>query len=138
VKRLVARLDARDTLLAVPLHDSSEYVDPGNTVGHYWPMLHTVLNGGLTSQFWGRFSPQLPVGWRPGQAPLAPEDRRPWELLPQHVRAATHVLVDYPPGEDDTRIRSTRALLEREADVVAWEGTRCLYRVRKPISGPMP
>nr|WP_258168940.1 aminotransferase class I/II-fold pyridoxal phosphate-dependent enzyme [Salmonella enterica] len=55
VVHLVDRLAATDRLLALPLRDSSAYLDRGNAVLHYAPVHHTARNAGLTSLFWGKY-----------------------------------------------------------------------------------
>jgi hypothetical protein len=101
VVKLVGRLDRRDTLLALAFHDRSEYLDEANSLTHYLPVYHTVLNGGVTSLFWGKFSHHLPVGYRPGKEPPHPPDWRPWEVTRADLDAASAVLVEWPDADDD-------------------------------------
>jgi hypothetical protein len=101
VLSLVQRLRPGDTLLALPFHDRSEYLDEDNGVTHYLPVYHTVLNGGVTSLFWGKFSHHLPVGYRPGKEPLHPPDWKPWEVTREALDGASSVLVQWPDPDDD-------------------------------------
>jgi hypothetical protein len=131
VLRLVRRLDASEVLLALPFHDRSEYLDDSNGLTHYLPVYHTVLNGGVTSLFWGRFSHHLPVGYRPGQEPPHPPDWRPWDFTERDLASASSILVEWPDADDDEEARrgATRlrwALGWRFAPV-ACEGRWCLY-----------
>ncbi len=138
VEALVGRLDSRAVLLALPIDDTSREIDEGNTVGHYWPMLHTIQNGGLTSQFWGKFTHHLPIGYRDGRALPAPDDRHPWEATRAQIHAFTHVVVSYPDENADAAQRTgasaIRAVLATDATVVACDGRSCLYAVL-PASG---
>ncbi len=88
VLHLVRRLGPADVLLALPFHDRSEYLDESNGLTHYLPVYHTVLNGGITSLFWGKFSHHLPVGYRPGKEPPHPPDWRPWEFTERDLAAS--------------------------------------------------
>lgn len=89
-------------VLALPFHDGSPHLDPANGALHYTAVLHTAWSGGVTSLFWGKFSPHLPVGYRPGRAPSHPPDGRPWEWGPQDLEGKTHLFVLGPPSEGDT------------------------------------
>jgi hypothetical protein len=132
VVRLVRRLGASDVLLALPFHDRSEYLDDSNGLTHYLPVYHTVLNGGVTSLFWGRFSQHLPVGYRPGKEPSHPPDWRPWEFTGRDLDGASSVLVEWPDADDDEPAREGAGRLRAELDrrsppPVACEGRWCLY-----------
>jgi hypothetical protein len=130
VLRLVRRLGPSDVLLALPFHDRSEYLDDSNGLTHYLPVYHTVLNGGVTSLFWGRFSHHLPVGYRPGKEPPHPLDWRPWEFAERDLAAASSVLVEWPDGDDDEQPREGADRLRKELGVrftpVACDGRWCL------------
>jgi hypothetical protein len=101
VVKLVRRLGPDDVLLALPFHDRSEFLDEANGVTHDLPVYHTVLNGGVTSLFWGRFSHHLPIGYRPGKEPPHPPDWKSWEFTRSELEAATAVLIEWPDTDDD-------------------------------------
>jgi len=132
VLRLVRRLGPSDVLLALPFHDRSQYLDDSNGLTHYLPVYHTVLNGGVTSLFWGKFSHHLPIGYRPGKQPPHPPDWRPWEVDAQDLAAASSVLVEWPDPDEDEQAREgagrLRVGLAGHFDSVACEARWCLYR----------
>ncbi len=132
VLRLVRRLGPADVLLALPFHDRSEYLDESNGLTHYLPVYHTVLNGGITSLFWGKFSHHLPVGYRPGKEPPHPPDWRPWEFTERDLAASSSVLVEWPDADADEAARAGAARLREDLEKrfapVAHEGRWCLYR----------
>lgn len=139
VVHLVDRLAATDRLLALPLRDSSAYLDRGNAVMHYAPVHHTARNAGLTSLFWGKFTPRLPIGYRPGAEPSHPFDWSPWELRDDQLASWTHLLAAEPEADDDERMHALAARvssLEGDARLVrvACEGRWCLYEV-PPLFG---
>jgi hypothetical protein len=139
VLALVQRLGASDVLLALPFHDRSEYLDDSNGLTHYLPVYHTVLNGGVTSLFWGRFSHHLPIGYRPGKEPPHPPDWRPWEFTDRDIGAASSVLVEWPDSDDDPPAQDGAARLRVELKgrftPVACEGRWCLYQHSPRLAG---
>jgi hypothetical protein len=117
------------------MHDRSDYLDGDNQVLHYAPVLHTARTGGVTSLFWGRYTPHLPVGYRAGFEPLRPPTWQPQEWTVAQLRAATHVLVTFPDDEDVderheavARLEQLRSSLLRE---VARNSRGALYEVAR-------
>lgn len=110
--RLVAQLRPGDRLLALTLHDTSAYLDERNAILHYAPVYHTARSGGVTSLFWARFTPRLPIGYVPSREPRRPPDWAPWELTDEQIVDYTHVLVRWPAAEDDIRLHALEGRLE--------------------------
>lgn len=138
--RLVDRLDPAARVLALPMHDASAWLDERNAVLHYAAVHHTARNAGVTSLFWARFSPRLPVGYRPGHEPPHPFDWAPWELEDAQLDAYTHVLVRWPHDDDEPRLHElARRVRELERlRVVACDDDCCLYDVARPeIDAPL-
>jgi hypothetical protein len=132
--RLVERLGPGDTVLALSMHDESAYLDERNEILHYAPVYHTARTGGVTSLFWGKFSPRLPIGYRPGQNPPAPGDWAPWEMTDDQLTHYTHVVVRWPAADDDARLVALAqrlTTLEREGTLepVASDGPCALFKV---------
>ncbi len=139
--RLVSGLNAHDRLLALPMHDTSAHLDPSNTVLHYAAVYHTVRNAGVTSLFWGKFVPRLPIGYRAGAEPPHPADWSPWDVREEDISRWTHVLASFPESDDEVRAHELAARVEgweREGRVtrLVCEGRSCLYRVGDPHDGP--
>jgi hypothetical protein len=131
---LVERLGPRDRLLALPMHDASAYLDERNAVLHYAAVHQTARHGAVTSLFWGRFSPRLPVGYRDGAEPAHPPDWAPWMLREEELSGFSHLVVRWPEAEDDARLHELAARVERfSADerlrLVACRGASCLFAV---------
>lgn len=131
VVRLVDRLEPTESVLALPFHDRSEYLDENNSVTHYFPMYYTALKGGLTSLFWGKFSHHLPVGYRAGHEPSRPPDWDPSKFTRTQLLATSHVLVEWPDPDDGDPSVSGATRLRRELasgfTLMACEGRWCLY-----------
>ncbi|MDF2694780.1 MAG: hypothetical protein K0S65_3163, partial [Labilithrix sp.] len=126
-----------DRLLALPMRDASAFLDPRNAVLHYSAVHHTARTSGVTSLFWGRFSPRLPVGYQPGREPAHPFDWAPWELADQQLQAFSHVIVRWPGPRDDARLRELGAHVKSLSEqgvlrTVACDGDCCLFQVALP------
>ena len=135
--RLTSRLGPGDRLLALSMHDASAFLDRGNAVLHYSAVHHTVRTGGVTSLFWGRYSPRLPVGYRPGREPARPFDWSPCQLTEAQLFTFSHVIVRWPDVDDDERLRELAARVVALRDrgalaTVACDGGCCLYEVVVP------
>jgi hypothetical protein len=132
VVRLMNGLAPTDTVLALPFHDRSEYLDESNAVTHYFPVYNTALHGGVTSLFWGKFSRHLPVGYRAGHEPSRPPDWDSSQFTREELLATSHVLVEWPDEDDgDVRASGAARLRDELADgfaPVGCDGRWCLYR----------
>lgn len=111
--RLVERLGPRDRVLALSMHDASAYLDERNSILHYAAVYHTVRNAGVTSLFWARFTPRLPIGYAAGHEPSRPPDWAAWETTDEQISDYSHLLVRWPEAEDDAPFQSLRARLVR-------------------------
>jgi hypothetical protein len=136
VLRLVDRLGPTETVLALPFHDRSEFLDENNSVTHYFPVYFTALRGGTTSLFWGKFSHHLPVGFRPGHEPQRPPDWDPSKFTRAELTSTSHVLVEWPdPDDGDVPVTGASRLQEELGSgftPLACEGRWCLYRSPSP------
>ena len=135
--RLVDRLQPTNRLLALPMHDASAYLDGRNAVLHYAAVHHTARHAGITSLFWGRFSPRLPVGYRQGQEPPHPFDWAPWELEDEQLLGFSHVLVRWPERADEARLHDLARHVNdlRDSGVLktmACDGRSCLFEIVGP------
>jgi hypothetical protein len=132
VLRLVERLEPTRTVLALPFHDRSEFLDENNSVTHYFPVYYTALRGGVTSLFWGKFSRHLPVGYRDGREPLRPPDWDPSRFTRAELLATSNVLVEWPdPDDGDLPVSGAARLrdeLARGFTAMGCEGRWCLYQ----------
>ena len=136
--RLVDRLGKDDVVLSLSMHDESAYIDEGNEVLHYAAVYHTARTGGVTSMFWGKFSPRLPVGYRPGHGPPAPGDWTPWDVTVEQMTHYTHVVVRWPDARDDAHqsaLAQRLAMLERDGmlDPIATDGACELFKVASVV-----
>ena len=132
--RLLERLGPSDRLLALSMHDASSFLDERNGVLHYAAVYHTARSGGVTSLFWGKFTPRLPVGYREGQQPKAPPDWSPWMVTEEELADFTHVIVRWPSAKDDLELRELgpriEALRDRgKLEPLASDGDCTLFKV---------
>jgi len=132
VVSLVERLDPKESLLALPFHDRSEFLDEDNSVTHYFPVYYTALRGGVTSLFWGKYSHHLPVGYQAGREPVRPPDWDPSKFTRAELLAASHVLVEWPDPDDGdapaTGATRLRGELASGFTAEGCDGRWCLYR----------
>jgi hypothetical protein len=131
---LMARLGPSDRLLSLPMHDDSAYLEDANSVLHYDAMFHTARTGGITSLFWAKFSPRLPIGYRPLKEPAHPPDWAPWALEETQLTSYTHVFVRWPAPDEEARTHELAARVVRMRDAgvlvpLACEGGCCLFAV---------
>ncbi len=103
---------------------------------HFLPLYYTVRHGGISTQFWARYTDHLPVAYRPGKRPSAPPDWHPGELRPAHLEGPLdYVLLQRATQDNSTREQQTsgtvEAMLKTRADLVSCEGIWCLYRTRR-------
>ncbi len=132
--RLLERLAPSDRLLSLSMHDASSYLDERNGILHYAAVYHTARSGGVTSLFWGKFTPRLPVGYLPGQEPKGPPDWSPWMVTEEQLAGFTHVIVRWPTDRDDVELRELGprivALRDHgELAAIASDGDCTLFRV---------
>jgi hypothetical protein len=132
--RLIERLAPSDRLLSLSMHDASSYLDERNAILHYAAVYHTARSGGVTSLFWGKFTPRLPVGYLPGKQPDGPPDWSPWMVTENQLAGFTHVVVRWPTDRDDVELRelAPRIVALRDhgdLEPVASDGDCTLFKV---------
>jgi hypothetical protein len=138
--RLIDRLAPPDRLLALSMHDASAYLDENNAVLHYAAVYHTARSGGVTSLFWGKFTPRLPIGFRAGQEPKRPPDWSPWLVTDEELADFSHLIIRAPEPDDDAVFHDLNARLAKmseRGDVVpiATDGACTLFRVAHRTAG---
>jgi hypothetical protein len=130
---LLEKAQPRGVLVPLVFHGRSAHFGKQFHVTHFLPMHYTVQHGGITTQFWGRYTEHLPIDWRPGKKPLAPPDWRPQEFSLAHLRDANFVMIQSATEEDpeEMRLASRRVerLIARDTQRIECRGLWCLYRV---------
>lgn len=134
--QLVADLGPDARVLALSMHDTSAYFDDRNSILHYAAVYHTVRSGGVTSQFWARFSPRLPVGYRAEFEPSRPPDWAPWLVTDTQLASYTHVVVRWPEADDEPEARALATRIhewEAHGDVtlLTTAGSCALFAIAK-------
>lgn len=99
------------------------------------PLHHTVVNGGITPQLWGRYTRHLPIEFQPGREPVAPPVWQPWEVESSQLAGADVVLLQAPRRDGPQRSaqgfdRAT-TLLHARFEEVACDGAWCLHRKKR-------
>lgn len=129
---LLKRAEPGRTLLGLDYHGESRYFGRRFNVTHFLSMYYTVDHGGISTQFWARYTPHLPIDYRPGKRPAQPPDWSPWDFSRAHLADVDYVLVQWATEADtiDIRRASTvaRELLDAETTRIGCEGLWCLYR----------
>jgi hypothetical protein len=135
--RLLERVPNKDLVLSLVFRSRSSYFAKGLRLTHFLPMYFTVLDGGICSQFWAKYTEHLPIDYRAGKRPAQPDDWSPQNFdETKHLRDAAWVLLqratpDDPKGAQNDAARAEQKLSLR-ADMVECDGGWCLYRVRGP------
>jgi hypothetical protein len=131
--RLMARAQPRGMMLPLILRGHSASFGPLFRLTHFLPMYYTAELGGPSTQFWARYTDHLPVGYRPGRAPVAPPDWSPWEVRAAQLRVPEWVLLEAAEEDDPLREREAtvriRTLLGQQGmEPVECQDNWCLYR----------
>jgi len=135
---LLARVPNHEVVLSVVFRSRSSYFAKGFRMTHFLPMYFTILDGGVISQFWAKYTEHLPIDYKPGKKPAQPDDWSPQSFdETRHLHDADWVLFqratpDDPKGLQNDAIRAEQRLNNR-ADLVESDGGWCLYRVRQHI-----
>lgn len=133
--RLLSRVPNREVLLSLVYRSRSSYFAKGIRLTHFLPMYFTVLDGGICSQFWAKYTEHLPIDYRPGKQPAQPDDWSPQNFdETKHLRDVTWVLLqrttpDDPKGGQRDAARAEQKLSQR-ADLVDCDTGWCLYHVK--------
>jgi hypothetical protein len=132
---LLARARPVGVLQSLVLHGESSHFGETFRMTHFLPTYYTTLEGGVATQFWARYTPHLPVGYRPGRQPPQAPDWIPRRFRPESLDGSDHLLVQWATADDPLPTRRTSERIRRSLrDVVepaGCEGGWCLYRVRR-------
>jgi hypothetical protein len=133
--RLLSRVPNTDLVLSLVFRSRSSYFAKGLRLTHFLPMYFTVLDGGICSQFWARYTEHLPIDYRAGKRPAQPDDWSPANFdETKHLRDAAWVLLQRATPDDakGTQTEASRAeqKLSLRADLVDCDGGWCLYHVK--------
>jgi len=133
--RLLAEVPNQDVVLSLVFRSRSSYFAKGIRETHFLPMYFTVLDGGICSQFWAKYTEHLPIDYRPGKKPAQPDDWSPQNFdETRHLRDANWVLLqratmDDPRGVQNDASRAEQKLSLR-ADLAKCDGGWCLFKVK--------
>lgn len=133
VARLWRRAAPRKVMLSLDVGNSSASFAPLFRVTHFLPLYYLVEEGGIPTQFWGRYVPHLPIDYRPGRRPPQPPDWFPWQVDPRQIDAADYVAVGRAADDASHERQSASAYVEKvttqHATVIDCAGSWCLYVV---------
>src|SRR5262249_32582448 len=94
VLRLLDRVPPKKVMVAVAFGNRSRYFGRNFRITHFLPLYYTTLHGGVDRQFWGRYTPHLPIDYRPGKIPLPAVDWTPEAFNPEvHLRGADYAFL---------------------------------------------
>lgn len=129
---LLREADPREPMLPLVFHHHSDVFAKQFRLTHFAPMYFTVRHSGLSAQFWARYTPHLPIGYRPGRALRGPPDWEPWKLRQRHLRQYGYVLIERARDDDPEQARrasnAATKLLSARARRIRCAGDWCLYR----------
>jgi hypothetical protein len=142
--RLLEKVPNHETLLSLVYRGRSAFFAKGMRLTHFLPMYFTVLDGGIASQFWAKYTEHLPIDYRPGKRPAQPDDWSPQHFDEnKHLKDVGYVILqratkDDPNGTQSDAVKGEQKLAQK-ADLVECDGIWCLYKVRpKPPPAPLP
>jgi hypothetical protein len=102
---------------------------------HFLSMYYTIDFGGLSAQFWGRYTEHLPIDYRPAKRLPTPPDWRPYELSEGHLAGHQWALVRLPaPDAAESKQKNAtkvRDILSQHTQLVRCQGQWCLYSVKR-------
>ena len=133
---LMKKADTEGVLLTIVFHNKSEYFGKGFRLTHFLPMYFTILDGGICSQFWAKYTEHLPIDYRQGKRIAQPDDWSPQNFdETKHLKDSDWVLLqratpDDPRGAQNDAVRAEQKLATR-AELVECEDNWCLYKVRQ-------
>jgi hypothetical protein len=134
VTALLAKARPAGPMLPLAFHQESDHFAPLFRLTRFLPMYYTVWHGGISGQFWARYTPHLPVGYRAGATPFAPPFWDPGSFHAGHLRDFDHVLVEAArasdPEKDRRGFERARSILAAQVDRPLCSGPWCLYRLR--------
>jgi hypothetical protein len=145
--RLLDRVPNHETVLSLVFRGRSSYFAKGARITHFLPMYFSVLDGGVCSQFWARYTEHLPIDYRPGKRPAQPDDWSPAHFdETKHLRDVSWVLLQRTTADDPKSAQNEAAKAElkltQRADLTACDSIWCLYHVRAnappPPQPPVP
>ena len=133
---LIARADPRGVLLPIVFRGTSLRFAKTFRLTHHLPTLFTADRGGITTQFWARYTNHLPFGYLPGKQPDAPPDLEPALFDPEkHLRDVDWVLLEEADGDVGPPRRAdalrVRRQLDERTELTAAAGLWRLYRVHR-------
>lgn len=124
----------RGTMLPLVFHNSSRFFARPFQLAHFLPMYYTVRQGGLSAQFWGRYTHHLPVGHRSRERLPGPPDWQPWLLDEAQLAAHDYVLLQRAGpsdfGERQKAAARVEKLLDGRLGPKRCQDLWCLYRRR--------
>ena len=142
--RLLAKVPNHETLLSLVFRSRSSYFAKGMRLTHFLPMYFTVLDGGICSQFWARYTEHLPIDYRPGKRPAQPDDWSPQHFdETKHLKDVGYVILQRTTKDDPLSAQNESAKAEQKlsqrAELVECDSGWCLSHVKaKTPSGPPP
>jgi hypothetical protein len=133
--RLLEKVPNHETLLSLVFRSRSSYFAKGMRMQHFLPMYFTVLDGGICSQFWAKYTEHLPIDYRPGKRPAQPDDWSPGHFdETKHLKDVGYVILQRATRDDaiGTQNEAARAeqKLSQRADLVECDGGWCLFKVK--------
>jgi len=134
--RLLAKVPNHETLLSLVFRGRSSYFAKGMRITHFLPMYFTVLDGGICSQFWARYTEHLPIDYKSGKRPAQPDDWSPQHFdETKHLKDVGYVILqrttkDDPLGAQNDSQKAEQKLGQR-ADLVECDTGWCLFKVKK-------
>lgn len=131
--QLMANVEPEHRMQVYAFASDSEHFGKVFRVSHWLPTYYVSHARGVSTQFWGRYTPHLPVAERNvGALPRAPT-WSPERWRPEQFEAADYVMVQYATADDPRARRRAsaglRRALEARANRSLCRENWCVYRM---------
>lgn len=135
VLELLKLAEPKGMLAPVSFHEHSDHFGKQFHLTHFLPMYYTVNQGGVSTQFWARYTKHLPIAYLPGKDPPKPPDLSPHLLEAKHLEGADWYLVELAREEDPLKNKHGSAvalqLFEEHGTQERCYAGWCLFRADK-------
>lgn len=134
-QQLLARVAPNKIVSSLVFHGKSAAFNKQFRLTHFLPMYYMIDHGGLSTQFWARYTEHLPIDYKPGKRLPHPPDWHPEQFHPASLTGVDYLLMQSATDEDTDEVRAasarTSALLFERAVQVTCSRLWCLYQLEK-------
>lgn len=128
--KMMAKLPAQKTMGSLMFGNKSSYFAKILDLTHFMPMFYTIRFGGINNQFWARYAPHLPVGYRSGVKIAGTPDWHPWKFKAEDIEGLDYFLLQSSLSTSGQSEISVKSFLTSRMTLMECQQNWCLYRRR--------